>query len=91
MGGEARAQVTCFCAAGWDVTDPFLNLQAASPAGGSKAETANPFPVAVPVLQQYSWQSARGRMGQIKKGSGIDVGDVTALRSTREIDHQTLL
>lgn len=29
LGGEARAQVTCFCAASWAVTDPSLNYQAA--------------------------------------------------------------
>lgn len=41
LGGEARAQVTCFCAASWAVTDPSLNQQAASLTGGLKAETVS--------------------------------------------------
>lgn len=85
VGGEAGAQVTCFCSASWAVTDPSLKLVAFL-TGGSRIIGAAWLQLCCAslslslYLQKRSWViAAYGRTIQIKSVCAVNVGDVTAL------------
>lgn len=88
VGGEAGAQVTCFCSASRAVTDPSLKL-AALLTGGSRIIGAAWLSLSLCLHQRSRVLAAHGRTAQTQ--SMCAVSDVTAPRFSREIDPQTAL
>lgn len=90
MGGEAGAQVTCFCSASRAVSDPSLKL-AALLTGGSRIIGAARLSLSLYLQKRSRVMAAYGRMIQTQSACAVDVADVTAPRFSREIDPQTAL
>lgn len=90
VGGEAGAQVTCFCSASRAVTDPSLKL-AALLTGGSRIIGAAWLSLSPCLHQRSRVLAAHARTIQTQSACAVNVGDVTAPRFSREIDPQTAL